>query len=82
LKDKKGYVTLVSDELKSDTKDPFTEKGRPPKTEPFRTTEDLIGANAYSRIVIGVHWDFDGIDGVAAGRIVGKRTAQKLYKLS
>lgn len=80
LKDKK-YVTLKSDELKSDTKDPFTKKGRPQKEEPFRLTDDLMDAAAYSRIVLGVHWDFDGIDGVAAGRIVGKQTAQKLYKL-
>ena len=75
-------VSLHSDELDELTTDPFTKKPRPGHPVRFRTTEDLIDANACSRVALGVHWAFDSEDGVAAGRIVGQRVFDKLYKLN
>ena len=79
---KGSSVEVGSEELDPQTVDPFTGQGRPDPSVSFATTDDLMEANAYSRILLGVHWDFDGTDGVAAGKIIGEKTASAIYVVS
>jgi hypothetical protein len=44
---------------------------RPDHKRSFTDIEAMITENARSRILLGVHWDFDGKAGVEAGRSIG-----------
>ena len=63
---------LVSDEFNGKHKGMSDKKNRPYLPLSFVSLQDAEFENAFSRVWLGVHWRFDGEDGIALGRNVGE----------
>jgi membrane-associated phospholipid phosphatase len=62
--------TLLSDELNGITRDNHG-RVRPRRLRSFSSLSQAEEENARSRIYLGVHWDFDMMEGIKMGRRVG-----------
>jgi hypothetical protein len=73
--------TFVSDEYNGVTTDPFlTTTVRPLVPVRYRNLTAPTLENARSRILNGVHWQFDGDEGVKMGTSVAKFARQNLFR--
>ena len=74
-------IDVVSDELNGVTTD--AGQSEPRVSEPverhFSSIEEMIRQNLESRVFLGVHWRFDGVQGVASGRGIAGIVAGRLY---
>lgn len=53
---------------------------RPLITRYFANIDDAIWENAVSRIYLGIHWRFDAINGVVAGREIGDEVFENVLR--
>lgn len=73
--------TFVSDEYNGVTTDPYESSvTRPLVPVRYRNLTDPALENARSRILNGVHWQFDGDEGVAMGTSIAKFARQTLFR--
>lgn len=73
--------TFVSDEYNGVTTDPFLSTvTRPLVPVRYRNLTAPAVENARSRIVNGVHWQFDGDEGVKMGTSIAKFARQNLFR--
>ena len=66
--DRIGFA-FMSDEWNGQTVDQFG-RLRPRITRTFQSLSQAAAENAASRVFNGVHWGFDGIEGVRAGNAI------------
>lgn len=72
-------IKVVSDELNGVTTDADGVTKRPRVEQHFRSIEEIIEQNLVSRVLLGVHWRFDGDGGKESGVKVGRRVADSVY---
>ncbi|WP_198021633.1 vanadium-dependent haloperoxidase [Mesorhizobium sp. WSM3224] len=70
---------LVSDEFNGKHKGIHDKANRPYLPLSFVALEDAEFENAFSRVWLGVHWRYDGEDGIALGRNVGKFVVENSF---
>ena len=73
-------IKFVSDELNGITTDADGVTVRPRIEQHFRSIDAMIEANLVSRVLLGVHWRFDGDGGKESGAKVGQQVADTLYR--
>ena len=71
--------TFVSDELNGVTTD-SQRQVRPYRPRSFDTLGQAALENARSRIYLGIHWQFDAVEGIAQGNRVATYVLDNLYK--
>ncbi len=73
-------IKFVSDELNGVTTKADGATKRPKVEQHFRSIDGMIEANLVSRVLLGVHWRFDGDGGKESGVKVGQRVADAVYR--
>ncbi len=73
-------IKFVSDELNGVTTEADGATKRPKVEQHFRSIDGMIEANLVSRVLLGVHWRFDGDGGKESGVKVGQRVADAVYR--
>ncbi len=73
-------IRFVSDELKKGTTDADGKTPRPEVEQRFRSIDEMIELNLVSRVLLGVHWRFDGDGGRESDAKVGLRVADAVYR--
>ncbi|MER8612905.1 hypothetical protein [Mesorhizobium sp. M0435] len=73
-------IKHMSDELNGASIDNLRSSAREFIWREFATIGDIIKANNRSRVVLGVHWDFDSTAGAAAGKQVADKVFKMAYK--
>jgi membrane-associated phospholipid phosphatase len=73
-----GSFTMASDEYNGVTTD-STGHVRPVVTRTYASFADAEAENARSRIYLGVHWQNDGVSGIAMGNQVGDEVLNNLF---
>jgi hypothetical protein len=61
-----GQITVVSDEFNTITVDQFGHT-RPLLPRTYDSFSQMAGENAWSRIYLGIHWQFDAVEGIRCG---------------
>src|SRR5207237_5768113 len=61
-----GGLTIISDEFNTITVDQ-NGVARPLQPRTFNFFSQMAGENAESRIYLGIHWQFDAVEGVRCG---------------
>ena len=61
--------------------DHFRDDIRPFIPQNYKTIDDMNRGNYNSRVLLGVHWQFDSINGEASGQKVASEVFRKLYPL-
>ncbi|MER8464750.1 hypothetical protein [Mesorhizobium sp. M1396] len=73
-------IKHVSDELNGASIDNLRSSAREFIWREFATIDKIIEDNNRSRVVLGVHWDFDATAGAVAGTEVAKKVVDTAYK--
>jgi hypothetical protein len=65
-----GGITIISDEFNTITVD---QNGNPRPLRPrtYNSFSQMAGENAQSRIYLGIHWQFDAVEGIRSGDGIG-----------
>jgi hypothetical protein len=71
---------FVSDEYNGVNRGPGDQTPRDKVTVHFRSFDEARDLNAQSRIYLGVHWQFDAVDGIKLGKAVADDVFGKFYK--
>lgn len=72
-------LTFTSEEVNGVTLETDGVTVRPDRPQTFTSIEAMIDANLESRVVLGVHWRFDGDGGKDSGVKVGLKVASSAY---
>src|SRR5262249_54937346 len=65
-----GGLRLISDELNTTTVDQ-NGVARPLLPRTYNSFSQMAGENAQSRIYLGIHWQFDAVEGIRSGDAIG-----------
>jgi hypothetical protein len=71
---------FVSDEYNGVNRGPGDQTPRDKVTVHFKSFDEARDLNAQSRIYLGVHWQFDAVDGIKLGKAVAADVFGKFYK--
>jgi len=66
----RGGITIISDEFNTITVD---QNGhvRPLLPRTYNSFSQMAGENAQSRVYLGIHWEFDAVEGIRSGDGIG-----------
>jgi membrane-associated phospholipid phosphatase len=73
--------TFVSDEFNGVTQNADAST-RPLLPAVFQSLDQVVFQNAYSRILLGIHWRSDATGGIALGEALATYTASRIYRLT